>query len=58
VLRLYRNRDAARRMAAAGQQSVRERFTIDRMVEQQVACYRRWLSDAQPDDRRAEQFVA
>jgi glycosyltransferase involved in cell wall biosynthesis len=58
VLQLYRNREATRRMADAGQRSVRERFTIDRMVDQQVECYRRWLGRTDADRRGAEQFVA
>jgi glycosyltransferase involved in cell wall biosynthesis len=43
VRTLHRDPAATRRMADAGQRSVRERFTIDRMVSQQVACYHRWL---------------
>lgn len=43
VLRLYRDPALARRMADEGRRSVRERFTIDRMVTNQIDCYRRWL---------------
>ena len=45
VRALHRDPAATRRMADAGQRSVRERFTIDRMVSQQVECYHRWLDD-------------
>ena len=43
VLRLHRDPALARRMAAEGQRSVTERFTIDRMVTNQIACYQQWL---------------
>ncbi|MBI3402935.1 MAG: glycosyltransferase [Acidobacteria bacterium] len=43
VLRLYRDPALGRRMADEGRRSVRERFTIDRMVTNQIDCYRRWL---------------
>jgi glycosyltransferase involved in cell wall biosynthesis len=54
VLELYRDRAAMRRMADAGQRSVRARFTIDRMVDQQVDCYHRWLGEMRSGGRRAE----
>lgn len=43
VLRLHRDPELRRRVAAEGQRSVRERFTVDRMVSRQLACYRAWL---------------
>lgn len=46
VLQIHHNPGLGRRMADSGQRSVRERFTIERMVAQQVDCYRRWLRQA------------
>ena len=43
VLRINRDPAFGQRMAEAGRRSVMERFTIDRMVQSQVACYQRWL---------------
>jgi glycosyltransferase involved in cell wall biosynthesis len=43
VRRIHANPGEARRMASAGYRSVTERFTIERMVAGQLACYRRWL---------------
>jgi glycosyltransferase involved in cell wall biosynthesis len=43
VLQLYQNPELGRRMAIAGQESVRRRFTIERMVDQQANCYERLL---------------
>lgn len=46
VRRVYRDPAFARRMAESGRRSVLDRFTIDRMVDGQLECYRRWLSPA------------
>lgn len=46
VLRVYRDPAFGRQMAETGRRSVAERFTIDRMVDGQIECYRRWLSPA------------
>jgi glycosyltransferase involved in cell wall biosynthesis len=54
VLRIYRDPAFGRRMAEAGQRSVTERFTIDRMVEGQIACYRRGLPFVPLDEVSAE----
>jgi glycosyltransferase involved in cell wall biosynthesis len=56
VLELYRNPEQRRRMAQAGQSSVRSRFTIERMVNQQVDCYQRWLGEA--DAKRSVKLEA
>lgn len=41
VLHLYNDRDDAMRIALAGQQSVRNTFTVDKMVDRQIAVYER-----------------
>lgn len=41
ILYLYKNRDDAKKIALAGQQSVRNTFTVDKMVEKQIAVYER-----------------
>jgi glycosyltransferase involved in cell wall biosynthesis len=46
ILELYRNPELRHRIAAAGQKSVRERFTVERMVRQQLDCYHRWLGQS------------
>jgi glycosyltransferase involved in cell wall biosynthesis len=46
VLELYRQPDLRKRISLAGQQSVRSRFTVDRMINHQFDCYRRWLKDS------------
>jgi len=46
VLSLYRNPEQRRQMASAGQASVRQRFTVPRMVLQQLECYRRLLESS------------
>jgi glycosyltransferase involved in cell wall biosynthesis len=43
VLRIFRDPALGRRMAEEGRRSVTERFTIGRMVANQIDCYRRWL---------------
>lgn len=50
VLRLYRDRGRQREIAAAGQTSVRQRFTVPRMVAQQIECYQRLL-DGSPSGK-------
>lgn len=47
VMELYRNPEQRQHIALAGQTSVRSRFTIERMVNQQVDCYQRWLREAE-----------
>lgn len=44
VLQLYRNADNAREMVVAGQRSVRSTFTVDKMVDKQLAVYERLFS--------------
>ena len=46
VVWLRRDPAGARRMADEGRQSVIERFTVNRMVAQQLDTYRRWLPPA------------
>ena len=46
VLSLYRNPEQRRQMASAGQASVRQRFTVPRMVVQQIECYQRLLESS------------
>lgn len=41
VLHLYNDRDDAMRIALAGQQSVTRTFTVDKMVDKQIAVYER-----------------
>jgi glycosyltransferase involved in cell wall biosynthesis len=53
VLRLHRDPALGHRMARAGKRSVTERFTIDRMVQSQIECYRRWLPPAATADASA-----
>ena len=43
VLELYQHPERGLAMAAAAQRSVHERFTVDRMVSEQVNCYQRLL---------------
>jgi glycosyltransferase involved in cell wall biosynthesis len=52
VLELYRDPERRRTMAAAAQRSVHERFTIERMVAQQVNCYERLLGYKSCDNGR------
>lgn len=40
---LYRDPALRQRMALAGQKTVRERFTVDRMIARHLECYRSWL---------------
>ena len=49
VLRIYRDPGLGRRMAAEGQRLVTGRFTIERMVAQQLDCYRRALHPIRPE---------
>ena len=44
VLDLYHNSELRQRIALAGQKSVVKRFTVERMVNHQIDCYRRWLN--------------
>ena len=44
IVRVHRDPERARRMADAGRASVVDRFTINRMVDGQLACYRRGLA--------------
>ncbi|MEO8649952.1 MAG: glycosyltransferase [Acidobacteriota bacterium] len=44
VKRIYMNRSFASEIAAVGQQSVRERFTIDKMLRAHIRNYETWLS--------------
>jgi glycosyltransferase involved in cell wall biosynthesis len=43
VLMLYREPHLREKIANAGRQSVRERFTIERMVDEQFQLYKSWL---------------
>lgn len=52
VLRLYRDPDLRQRVAAEAQRSVRQRFTVERMVRRQLECYRDWL--AEPNSVKAK----
>lgn len=45
VGKIYHNREFAEKVALAGQKSVRERFTIEKMVDRQFECYENWLKD-------------
>ncbi len=45
IARVYFHPEFARKMALAGQKSVREQFTIERMVNRQVECYEKWLNE-------------
>lgn len=51
VLRLYRNPELRRHIAAAGQRSVRLRFPVERMVEKQIECYRRLLKGSASSEK-------
>ncbi len=44
VSELYQNAALRQHMAAAGQNRVRQRFTVDKMVVQQIECYKRLLA--------------
>lgn len=44
VSRLYMDPLYAKKIAAAGQISVRERFTLQKMIDRQVECYKMWLN--------------
>jgi glycosyltransferase involved in cell wall biosynthesis len=44
VMELYQDQSMRERLARAGQASVRQRFTAERMINQQADCYRRLLS--------------
>ncbi|CAN5438166.1 glycosyltransferase family 4 protein [soil metagenome] len=44
VMTLYTDPTLLQRIAVAGQRTVRERFTVDRMVQQHLDCYNRWLN--------------
>jgi hypothetical protein len=57
-LRIHRDPAFGRRMAEAGRRTVTERFTIDRMVEAQIACYRRGLPLGPVDEVTAEARAA
>jgi glycosyltransferase involved in cell wall biosynthesis len=46
VLRLHGDGRLRMRLSQAGRLSVTSRFTVDRMVERQLDCYRRWLDRA------------
>jgi glycosyltransferase involved in cell wall biosynthesis len=48
VLELHRNPGFRQRLAVSGQASVRRRFTVERMVEQQVDCYKHLLDGSFP----------
>ena len=43
IRKVYKDKDFTKKMALAGQKSVRERFTLDKMINQQVECYKIWL---------------
>ncbi len=45
IKKIYYNREFAEMISTAGQKSVRERFTIEKMVNHQVECYENWLKD-------------
>ncbi len=53
VKRLYDNPEFSKAMAAAAQKSVRERFTIEKMVGRQIECYNEWLNIKNNGRRRA-----
>lgn len=44
VKRVYLEKDFTRQMALAGQKSVWERFTVEKMVDRQIECYRKLLN--------------
>lgn len=45
VLMLHRDPERRRRMALAGQERVRQRFSVENMVNAQIQCYQRWLRE-------------
>jgi glycosyltransferase involved in cell wall biosynthesis len=45
IKEVYFNQEFCQKMALAGQKSVRERFTIENMVNQQIECYENWLKE-------------
>lgn len=44
MLRLYQNADLTKKMTLAGQQSVRATFTVEKMIDRQIAVYERLFS--------------
>jgi glycosyltransferase involved in cell wall biosynthesis len=45
ISQIYFHPEFSQEMALAGQKSVREQFTIERMVNRQVECYEKWLNE-------------
>lgn len=45
TVRLYHDRTFRKKIAAAGMQSVRERFRAEQMVERQIALYKSWMDE-------------
>lgn len=43
VLKLYQNKDLRDKLASAGKESVRTRFTVEKMVDRQFELYKNWL---------------
>lgn len=48
VRRLHVDEGLRRRLGASARESVTRQFTVERMVQGQVDCYRRWLAMEQP----------
>jgi glycosyltransferase involved in cell wall biosynthesis len=57
VLMLYRDLALRQRLANAGYRTVRERFTVERMVDRHAECYRRWLGVPGADNKQAEEAL-
>lgn len=45
ILKVYRNRDFAMKIALSGRKTVHERFTVEKMINHQIECYESWLRD-------------
>lgn len=45
IRKIYFSKDFSEKIALAGQKAVRERFTLEKMVNQQVECYKLWLKE-------------
>jgi glycosyltransferase involved in cell wall biosynthesis len=55
VIRLYRDRHVREALAQNGMQSVRSRYTVDIMVEKQMALYKRWFRMRSPGEKAKQE---
>ena len=52
VTSLFKNPDLGKEIALSGQTIVRKRFTIEKMINQQIECYEAWLQPKKDGSRR------